>query len=84
MMGLINLIAVKVFGEFEFWFALIKVVAIVAMIALGGSVIFFGFTNDWNPIGLSTYGSTVDSSPTVLVACCCPCRWSYLLTLVLR
>jgi AAT family amino acid transporter len=32
---------------------LIKVVAIVAMIALGGSVIFFGFTNDWQPIGLS-------------------------------
>ena len=53
MMGLINLIAVKVFGEFEFWFALIKVVAIVAMIALGGSVIFFGFTNDWSPIGLA-------------------------------
>jgi AAT family amino acid transporter len=52
-MGLINLIAVKEFGEFEFWFALIKVVAIVAMIALGGSVIFFGFTNDWNPIGFS-------------------------------
>lgn len=51
MMGMINLIAVKVFGEFEFWFALIKVVAIVAMIALGGSVIFFGFTNDWNPVG---------------------------------
>ncbi len=53
MMGFINLIAVKVFGEFEFWFALIKVVAIVAMIALGGSVILFGFTNDWNPIGLN-------------------------------
>jgi AAT family amino acid transporter len=53
MMGLINLIAVKVFGEFEFWFALIKVVAIVAMIALGGAVILFGFTNDWKPIGLS-------------------------------
>ena len=53
MMGLINLIAVKVFGEFEFWFALIKVVAIVAMIALGGSVILFGFTNDWQPLGLN-------------------------------
>jgi AAT family amino acid transporter len=53
MMGMINLIAVKVFGEFEFWFALIKVVAIVAMIALGGSVIFFGFTNDWNPVGFA-------------------------------
>jgi amino acid transporter, AAT family len=53
MMGLINLIAVKVFGEFEFWFALIKVVAIVAMIALGGAVIFFGFTNEWQPLGFS-------------------------------
>ena len=53
MMGFINLIAVMVFGEFEFWFSLIKVVAIVAMIALGGSVILFGFTNDWQPIGLS-------------------------------
>jgi len=52
-MGLINLIAVKVFGEFEFWFALIKVVAIIAMMALGGSVILFSFTNDWQPIGLS-------------------------------
>ena len=51
MMGFINLIAVKVFGEFEFWFALIKVVAIVAMIALGGAVIFFGFTNHWQPLG---------------------------------
>jgi len=57
MMGLINLIAVKVFGEFEFWFALIKVVAIVAMIGLGGAVIFFGFTNGWQPIGLSNLWS---------------------------
>ncbi|NBQ29686.1 MAG: amino acid permease, partial [Burkholderiaceae bacterium] len=40
LMGLINMIAVKVFGEFEFWFALIKIVAIVLMIVLGGAVIF--------------------------------------------
>jgi AAT family amino acid transporter len=52
-MGLINLIAVKVFGEFEFWFALIKVIAIIVMIAMGVAVIFFGFTNAWQPIGLS-------------------------------
>jgi AAT family amino acid transporter len=57
MMGAINLIAVKVFGEFEFWFALIKVLAIVALITLGGAVIFFGFTNDWNPLGLSNLWS---------------------------
>lgn len=53
LMGLINLIAVKVFGEFEFWFALIKIVAIVLMIAMGSTVIFLGFTNDWVPMGLS-------------------------------
>jgi amino acid transporter, AAT family len=53
LMGLINLIAVKVFGEFEFWFALIKIVAIVLMIAMGSAVIFLGFTNDWVPMGLS-------------------------------
>ncbi|MGK9617164.1 proline-specific permease ProY, partial [Salmonella enterica subsp. enterica] len=31
-MGTINLIAVKAFGEFEFWFALIKFVTIIAMV----------------------------------------------------
>ena len=33
-MGTINLINVKAFGEFEFWFALIKIVTIVAMVIL--------------------------------------------------
>jgi AAT family amino acid transporter len=36
-----NLLAVRVFGELEFWFALIKVVTIVAFIAAGLVVIFF-------------------------------------------
>ncbi|WP_249678333.1 GABA permease [Pseudomonas abieticivorans] len=35
-----NLFSVKNYGEFEFWFALIKVVAIVAFIALGAAAIF--------------------------------------------
>ena len=38
----VNLIAVKVFGEFEFWFAIIKVVTIIAMIVIGLVVILFG------------------------------------------
>ena len=38
-----NLIAVRLFGEFEFWFAIIKVVTIVAMIVLGLAIILFGF-----------------------------------------
>lgn len=53
LMGCINFIAVKVFGEFEFWFALIKVVAIIAMIGMGGSVIFLGYTNGGIPLGIS-------------------------------
>ena len=32
----------KVFGELEFWFALIKVVTIIAMLVIGLAVILFG------------------------------------------
>lgn len=39
----INLLSVKVFGELEFWFSLIKVSAIIAMIAGGAAIIVFGF-----------------------------------------
>jgi L-asparagine transporter-like permease len=37
----VNLIGVKAFGEFEFWFAIIKVVAVIGMIVLGLAVIIF-------------------------------------------
>ena len=39
----VNLVGVKVFGELEFWFALIKIVAIVALIVAGAAIIIFGF-----------------------------------------
>lgn len=42
----LNLLSVKVFGELEFWFSLIKVVAIIAMIAGGAALIVFGFQGD--------------------------------------
>ena len=42
-LGALNLLSVKVFGELEFWFSLIKVVAIIAMIAGGAAIITFGF-----------------------------------------
>lgn len=40
VLTLSNLWDVKSFGEFEFWFALIKVVAIIAFIVVGGMAIF--------------------------------------------
>ncbi|MEZ2392014.1 amino acid permease [bacterium RCC_150] len=43
VLGAMNLLSVKVFGELEFWFSLVKVVAIIAMIAGGAAIIVFGF-----------------------------------------
>jgi AAT family amino acid transporter len=48
-----NLISVRMFGELEFWFALIKVVTIVLMIIAGLGVILFGFGNGGHPMGIS-------------------------------
>ncbi|EJF77167.1 hypothetical protein MCO_01346 [Bartonella sp. DB5-6] len=41
----LNLLAVKFFGELEFWFGLIKVIAIVALIIVGFYMIATGFTS---------------------------------------
>ncbi|MGO3833297.1 MAG: amino acid permease [Microbacteriaceae bacterium] len=41
----LNLISVKVFGELEFWFSLIKITAIVLMIVGGIAIIIFGLGN---------------------------------------
>jgi AAT family amino acid transporter len=60
-----NLFAVRVFGELEFWFALIKVVTIVALIAVGLAVILFhfgdfgahaSFANLWSHGGFLPFG----------------------------
>lgn len=50
---LANLISVKMFGELEFWFALVKVVTIVMMIIAGLGLIIFGIGNGGHPIGIS-------------------------------
>ncbi|MGW7066047.1 amino acid permease [Streptomyces sp. NPDC054855] len=47
-----NLAAVKNFGEFEFWFAALKVFAIVAFLVLGLLAIF-GVLPDTDPVGLT-------------------------------
>ncbi|MDY6486605.1 amino acid permease, partial [Acinetobacter faecalis] len=41
----LNLATVKLFGEMEFWFAMVKIVAIIVLIAVGGWMIFTGFTS---------------------------------------
>lgn len=65
LLGL-NLIAVKLFGEIEFWFALIKIVAIIALIAVALFLVVIAFSptggkpasvaNLWNDGGFFPHG----------------------------
>lgn len=41
-----NLLTVKLFGELEFWFALIKVITILVLIAIGVILLIMGFKTD--------------------------------------
>lgn len=52
-MGAVNLAAVKAYGEFEFWFAMIKVVTIVLMIVAGACMIVFGVGNHGVATGIT-------------------------------
>jgi AAT family amino acid transporter/D-serine/D-alanine/glycine transporter len=60
-----NTLAVRVYGELEFWFALLKIITIVALILSGLAVIVFklgalgqtaGFSNLWAHHGFMPYG----------------------------
>lgn len=62
----INLTNVKVYGEMEFWFSIIKVAAIISMIAFGGYLCLAAAVvrmHRWR-----TCGRTVDSSRMASVA----------------
>ena len=62
-----NMIAVRVYGEIEFWLSMIKVITILGMIALGLVIIFSGgeglhgvgdFSNLWTHGGFFPNGAT--------------------------
>ncbi|MHA8110844.1 amino acid permease [Lactobacillaceae bacterium Melli_B4] len=53
----INLIAAKLFGEAEFWFAMIKIIAIVALIVTG---IFMVIKQSATPLGHASIGNITD------------------------
>ncbi|PLR24538.1 aromatic amino acid transporter AroP [Pantoea endophytica] len=65
LINAINLTNVKVFGEMEFWFAIIKVVAVIGMILFGGWLLFSGnggpqasVSNLWDQGGFLPHGMT--------------------------
>ncbi|MGE8541222.1 MAG: amino acid permease [Acinetobacter sp.] len=63
----LNLLTVKLFGEVEFWFALIKILAILGLIVIGGYMVFShfhspdgtasSFTNVWSHGGMFPKGA---------------------------
>lgn len=55
VLALLNLISVKVYAETEFWFASIKVAAIVGFI-IAGAGLMFGFSGREGAIGFSNFG----------------------------
>ncbi|ANN19756.1 amino acid transporter [Amycolatopsis orientalis] len=52
VLTVVNLFAVRSFGEFEFWFGAIKVTAVVAFLVLG-TLAVFGILPGTSPVGLS-------------------------------
>ncbi|MCL2736866.1 MAG: amino acid permease [Propionibacteriaceae bacterium] len=56
----VNLIGVKSFGEFEFWFAMIKVIAVIAMIVVGLIIVIAAIHNPGTPV--PTFSHLVDPS----------------------
>ena len=63
----LNLLTVKLFGEIEFWFAMIKIVAIVTLVGTGLYMVLTGFqspagrtasfANLWNDGGMFPHGA---------------------------
>lgn len=53
LLSSINLIAVRVFGETEFWFAMIKIIAILALIATGIFMVLTDFKTSQGHASLS-------------------------------
>lgn len=69
IMGLIllmNLLTVRLFGEMEFWFAAIKLVAIAALVVTAAIMIFTGFTHDGFTASISHIWSHGGIFPTGL------------------
>lgn len=65
ILGVVNLAAVRLFGEFEFWFAIIKVLTIVVLLVMAAAILIFGFgplgetaslSNIWSHGGVFPHG----------------------------
>ncbi|MFJ3474414.1 amino acid permease [Microbacterium maritypicum] len=59
----LNLVSVRLFGEMEFWFSIIKVAALVAFLLIGIVVLAAGWETDQGPTGLQMLSENGGFSP---------------------
>ena len=76
----VNLIAVRLFGEAEFWFSTIKIIAILAMIATGFFLLFSHFKTPTGTVTLSNVTSNFTLFPNGVNNFIGPFQWSSLLS----
>ena len=48
-----NLLSAKLFGELEFWFAIIKIITIIALIVIGAIMILFAYKTQFGHASLT-------------------------------
>ena len=80
LLGL-NMVAVSLFGELEFWFALIKVVAIIAFIIIGAYMIITHYKTSAGTVSISNLWSHGAFSRKAEKDLSYPFKWSPLLLL---
>ncbi|WP_454962628.1 amino acid permease [Corynebacterium durum] len=71
IVGAVNLTSVRLFGELEFWFTLIKVAAVIAMIVGGAAILIFGFGEQPHAVGVSNLwndGGVMPNDPTGMIS----------------
>ncbi len=70
----LNLASVKLYGSTEYWFSMLKVLAVVVFILLGASIIFVGWPSPNAPIGIGNLTAHGGFAPKgisgILMAAC--------------
>ena len=73
----LNLFSAKLFGELEFWFAIIKVLTILALIIVGIIMIVFAMKTPYGTASVSQIWSHGGIFRMVLQDFSCPSKWPF-------
>ena len=73
LLFVLNIVAVRLFGEIEFWFALIKIIAIAALVFIAVGMVIISFHSDLPTlIGNRASGATADPEAVAAITAAYP------------